>query len=163
MRGVIERIETERDHEAVRRFVERYALQLTEAGMPRMASRVFAAILVADNGNRTAAELAEQLSVSPAAISGAVRYLIQVGLVVREREPGQRLDHYRVFDDVWFETLTRRDDLLARWEGELRDGVKALGADTPAGRRIEETRQFFEFVRGEMPLMLERWRASRSG
>ena len=160
---MIERIEAERDHEAVRRFVERFALQLTEAGMPRMASRVFAGILVADDGNRTAAELAEQLSVSPAAISGAVRYLTQVGLVVREREPGQRLDHYRVFDDVWFETLTRRDDLLARWEGDLQDGVKALGPSSPAGQRIEETRQFFAFIRAEMPLMLARWRASRSG
>ena len=43
--------------------------------MGRMPARAFAAILAADDGRRTAAELAELLEVSPAAVSGAVRYL----------------------------------------------------------------------------------------
>jgi hypothetical protein len=43
--------------------------------MPRMPARVFAAVLVAEDGRRTAAELADQLGVSPAAISGAVPIL----------------------------------------------------------------------------------------
>ena len=53
-----------------------------------MPARVFVALLVSDDGRRTAAELAEMLKVSPAAISNAVRYLQQVRLAVREREPG---------------------------------------------------------------------------
>ena len=43
--------------------------------MPRLASRVFARLLADDDGRMTAAELTESLDVSPAAISGAVRYL----------------------------------------------------------------------------------------
>ena len=86
-----------RDEEAVMRFVERCALTLTEAGIPRMPARVFVALLVSDDGRRTAAELAEMLKVSPAAISNAVRYLQQVRLAVREREPGERRDHYRLY------------------------------------------------------------------
>src|SRR5215211_9163882 len=58
-----------RDEEAVMRFVERFALTFSEAGVPRMAARVFVALLVSDDGRRTAAELAEMLRVSPAAIS----------------------------------------------------------------------------------------------
>ena len=77
-----------REDEAVRRFIERFALNLTEAGMARMPARVFATVLVAEDGRRTAAELADQLGVSPAAISGAVRYLTQLRLVSRGREPG---------------------------------------------------------------------------
>src|SRR6185436_10524901 len=78
-------------HELVNRenrtaeFVERFALLLDEAGMPRMPARVFAAILADDGGRLTARELAERLSVSPAAISGAVRYLTQAGMIERGR------------------------------------------------------------------------------
>src|SRR5882757_167509 len=85
----------------VARFVERFALMMAEAGLPRMPARVFGALLVTDTGKRTAGELAEALQVSPAAISGAVRYLGQVGLVLRARNPGDRRDHYEVFDDLW--------------------------------------------------------------
>ena len=45
----------ERDEEAVRRFIERFALTLAESGMTRMPARVFAAILAADDGRCTAA------------------------------------------------------------------------------------------------------------
>jgi DNA-binding transcriptional regulator GbsR (MarR family) len=150
-----------RDDEAVRRFVERFALNLTEAGMARMPARVFSAVLVAEDGRRTAAELADQLGVSPAAISGAVRYLIQLRLVSREREPGERVDHYRVSSDTWYEAIARRDEMVARWLQDLAEGVKAVGPDTPAGARLEETRQFFEYLLEEVPRLLERWRARR--
>lgn len=54
-----------------------------------MPARVFTALLVADDGKLTVAELAEMLQVSPAAVSNAVRYLQQTRLVEREREPGE--------------------------------------------------------------------------
>src|SRR5215218_5127317 len=123
-----------RDEEAVMRFVERCALTLTEAGIPRMPARVFVALLVSDDGRRTAAELAEMLKVSPAAVSNAVRYLQQVRLAVREREPGERRDHYRLYNDTWYEAVTQRDEMLKRWQEDMREGIEAVGADTPAGR-----------------------------
>jgi DNA-binding transcriptional regulator GbsR (MarR family) len=150
-----------RDDEAVRRFIERFALDLTEAGMPRMPSRVLAAILSADTGRCTAAELAEMLSVSPAAISGALRYLLQVQLVSREREPGERRDHYRTSSDTWYEAITRRDALLERWEQDLAEGIKAVGPATPAGDRLEDIRRFYAFLRDELGQMLVRWREQR--
>jgi ABC-2 type transport system ATP-binding protein len=70
-----------RDEAAVRRFIEGFAAALADGGVPRMPARVFAALLATDSGRLTAAELGERLQVSPAAISGAVRYLTQVALV----------------------------------------------------------------------------------
>jgi DNA-binding transcriptional regulator GbsR (MarR family) len=151
----------ERDAEAVSKFVESFAAQLVEAGMQRMAARVFAALLSSDEGVMTSAELGEQLRISPAAVSGAVRYLAQTHMVSREREPGSRRERYRVHGDQWYEALTNREAVLKRWEGALREGVSSLGADTPAGRRMAETLAFFEFVDGEVAAMMERWRAHR--
>ena len=153
--------EAGRDQEAVSKFVESFAAQLVEAGMQRMAARVFAALLSSDAGVMTSAELGEQLQISPAAVSGAVRYLAQTHMVSREREPGSRRERYRVHGDQWYEALTNREAVIKRWEGALREGVSSLGADTPAGRRMAETLAFFEFVEGEVSAMMERWRVHR--
>jgi DNA-binding transcriptional ArsR family regulator len=150
------------DDAAIRRFVERFALLLTEAGTARTPARVFACVLVEDSGRLTAAELAERLQVSPAAISGAVRYLSQAGLLVRGREPGSRRDHYAVHDDVWTDMYTTRMGLLRRWEEAIADGVAVLGTDRPAGRRLAETREFFAFLQSEVPGMIERWQAYKA-
>jgi DNA-binding transcriptional regulator GbsR (MarR family) len=150
-----------RDAEAVSRFVESFAAHLVEAGMQRMPARVFAALLSSDEGSMTSAELGEQLQISPAAVSGAVRYLAQTHMVSREREPGSRRERYRVRGDQWYEALTNREAVLKRWEGALREGVTSLGADTPAGRRMAETLAFFEFIEAELVEMMERWRVHR--
>ncbi|MER5178855.1 MarR family transcriptional regulator [Streptomyces sp. NPDC002896] len=150
-----------RNEEAVSRFVERFASQLVEAGMPRMPARVFAALLSSDSGVLTSAELGELLRISPAAVSGAVRYLAQQHMVSREREPGSRRDRYRVHSNQWYEALTNRDSLIRRWEDALREGVTSLGPDTAAGRRLAETLAFFDFLQNELTEMMERWRVHR--
>jgi DNA-binding transcriptional regulator GbsR (MarR family) len=150
-----------RDDAAVRRYTERYAAVLAEAGIPRMPARVFAALSVTDSGRLTAAELAEILHASPAAISGAVRYLAQVHLVSREHEPGSRRDHYQLHDDVWQEAILNREPLMARWVDAAREGVQLLDPGTPAGARMAEAQAFYEFVLKEMPTLIERWRAAR--
>ena len=152
-----------RDEHAVALFVEGFAAALVEAGVPRMPARAFAALLATDSGVLSAAELAETLQVSPAAVSGAMRYLTGVNLATREREPGSRRDRFRVHDDAWYEASVRRDQLLARWENTLRQGIQVLGPDTPAGRRLAETLDFFEFISGELPLLLQRWRQRKAG
>jgi hypothetical protein len=99
--------------------------------------------------------------VSPAAVSGAVRYLTQQHMVAREREPGSRRDIFRVHSNQWYEALGSREGVLKRWEAALREGVSSLGPDTPAGMRLAETLAFFEFVQEEFAGMMERWRVRR--
>lgn len=151
-----------RDQMAVARFLDRFAAVLTEAGMPRMPSRVFVQLLATDTGQLTAAELAEALKASAGAISGAVRYLIGVELVDREHTPGSRLDRYRVRADVWYAATVRKDAMLARWDPILRTGIAALGPHTPAGARLSETQAFFTFLQRELPKLLDRWNEQRA-
>lgn len=151
----------QRDAEVVSRFVERFAAQLVDAGMTRMPARVFAALLSSERGVMSSAELSEQLQVSPAAVSGAIRYLAQVDMVTREREPGSRRERYRVHSDQWYEALTSRNSVLKRWEATLREGVEQLGADTAPGRRLDETMAFFQFLEDEIGVVMERWRTHR--
>lgn len=135
---------------------------LANAGLPRMPARVFAYVLAEDAERYTAAELASGLRVSPAAISGAVRYLVQVGMLAKEREPGSRSDHYRIFDsDIWGMIVSQQLPLIQTYEDAAIEGVKVLGPDSPGGRRMRETQEFCAFLRVEQANLIERWREHR--
>ncbi len=151
-----------RDEAAVRQFIQRFASLLADAGMPRMPARIFVALLTADTSRLTAEELAGLLQVSPAAVSGGVRYLIQVGLVSRETEAGSRRHVYVMPDNVWHEVLRVRDGIMLRWADAMRGGAAVLGAATPAGERLAESAMYFDFVSKELPLMLDRWEAYKA-
>jgi DNA-binding transcriptional ArsR family regulator len=152
---------TERDQAEVHAFVERFADVLVRTGWPRMPARVFVTLLAADSGRLTSTELADQLQVSPAAISGAVRYLTQLGLASRQREAGTRRDIYVVHDDVWYSATIRRDQVFASFDDSLRQGVAALGTGTPAAHRLMEVRSFFGFIGHELPKLYEQWEAQK--
>ncbi|OLR91436.1 GbsR/MarR family transcriptional regulator [Actinokineospora bangkokensis] len=150
----------------VARFVERFALFLANAGMARMPARVFARLLVTESGQLTAAGLAESLQVSPAAVSGAVRYLEQVGLIRRGREPGERRDHYAVTGSSWMDALVDRDKMMADWAALMGEGAVLLGPTTAAGERLAESERLFLFLKRELADMLRRFRegeAAREG
>jgi DNA-binding transcriptional regulator GbsR (MarR family) len=151
-----------RDEQAVNRFVEGFASALVDAGMPHMPALVFVALLADDTGGLTANELAAQLQVSRAAISGAVRYLGHVGLTARERQPGTRRQRYVLQNQSWYELIARREQLLDRWIANAREGVDALGPATPAGERLAESLAFFEFLREELQSLLARWRKQQT-
>lgn len=143
---------------ATAEFVEGFALVLNRAGMQRMASRVFAALLVAEEDGLTAKEIAATLGVSPAAVSGAVSYLTTTGLAARRRLPGARVDHFVVESTQWAEavaTETARLRELSLWLGK---GIDAAPAGSKAVERLTETRAFFEFLAVEMPKLVESWR-----
>lgn len=147
-----------RDPVGVREFIEQFAETGVVSGMPRMPSRAFGALLAAESGSMTAAALAADLEVSPAAVSGAVRYLIQVGLAVRRRPIGARRDEYEATSS-WYTMVTERDQILGRWVEQIRAGSRAVGPDTPAGQRLAETAKFFSFLEVEMTAVMERWRS----
>lgn len=147
----------QRDPAAVRKFIESFTANLTQAGFPRTPARIFVALLTADSSSMTAAELAELLQASPASVSGGARYLTQVGLVTAEGEPGSRRQHYRMSVTVWQDIVRLRDRQFTRWASELERGVEILGPGSPAGRRMAATVSYFEFISAEMAGLLARW------
>lgn len=123
-----------------------------------MSARVMGRMLVSPSGTMTAAELAESLQISQPAVSGAVRQLLQVSFISRERLPGSRKDHYRIRDDVFAAILERRNDALGEWESSTRSGADLFGPETPVGHRLAEAADFFAFIREDLNQMIKNWR-----
>lgn len=143
------------------RAAERIAGALAQAGMARLPARMFAALLVDDDGRMTSAELTKFLGASAAGISGAVKYLLPVGLVRREREPGSRRDVYVVDDDAWHTAMTRHDQLYGPIRAALAAGRELLGEESPADVRLDRAVQFLLFLEGELDGILARWEVRR--
>ena len=139
------------------------AITFDDMGFPRMPARVLVTMMASDQSSMSAAELAERLEVSPAAISGAVRYLSHVDLLAREPAPGSRTLRYRLPDDVWYESSVTRRGLVRSVADLAEEGVQALGGrDTPSGRRVGEMGDFYRFVDAELEGLLARWEATKA-
>lgn len=143
-------------------FVERLGSTFTQAGFPRLPARVFSALLADDDGRMTAAELAEQLRVSPASVSGAVRYLAEMHLLHREREPGTRRDVFVVRDEAWHDMMLNAGRIYEPFIRVIAEGIPLVAETSErAGRRLEDSHDFLEFIAGEVGGIAERWEARR--
>jgi predicted transcriptional regulator len=136
---------------------ERAAAMLTAAGMPRMAARVMMALVGSPDEGYSAAELAERLGVSAAAVSGAVRYLQTIRIVHRLSRAGDRRDRYDLIDDGWHSVLTANTPLYEM----LADMIDQVADDNPTAPlsvgRAREMAGFFRFLTDRMPRLLEEW------
>jgi predicted transcriptional regulator len=137
--------------------VEQLGAALTEAGLPSLPSRIFAALLVDDDGRMTSSELTEVLGVSPASVSGGVKYLAHLQMLRRERERGSRREVYVVDDDAWHGLMMRRDHLYAPILRALQGAIDDRGPEASSYRRLMLTAEFLRFVDAEMVALAERW------
>jgi DNA-binding transcriptional regulator GbsR (MarR family) len=140
-------------------FVENLAAAMVDAGMQRMAARVFSAVVASPDGALTPSQIATVLQVSAGAVSGAVGYLEQAGMVRRTHVPGSRHTRIELGDDVWYEALTSRNTVIERWLSVAEAGMVEL--EGAAAERVAVMRDFFAFVLGELPALMERWRQTR--
>ena len=151
-----------RDEAAARDVAERMAMMMADWGFPRMPARVLMAVMTDDADVLTAGEIGERLSVSPAAVSGAVRYLIHLRMLEKVPLARSRRDGYRVPEDAWYEGTALKTDIYRTAAQMSDEAAKALGADSPAGRRMIVMREYFQFIEDQFPRILQQWKERRA-
>ncbi|MFI9151089.1 helix-turn-helix domain-containing protein [Streptomyces sp. NPDC053367] len=134
-----------RDADAVREYVETFTTLLMQQGLPKMTARVLTCLWTTDAGSLTASELARRLQVSPASVSKAIAFLEGLGLVRRERDERRR-ERYVVDDDIWYQSTLAGARSQAQLAETARQGVRVLGAGTPAAVRLENIARFVDFI-----------------
>lgn len=137
---------------------EQLALMLTTHGMQRMTARVLTALLFTEQPTMTSSELSEQLQASSGAISTSIRMLTSVGLAERVPVPASRRDHYRLRDNAWAVLFTNQNAVLSAMQEAAAAGIAGTKKDSLARTRLTKMRDFYAFLLGEIPTLLERWR-----
>jgi DNA-binding transcriptional regulator GbsR (MarR family) len=144
-------------------FIERMGLAFESDGLPRIAGRIFALLLLSEDC-RCLDDLAAELKVSKGSVSTNARLLEQRGILERNSRPSDRRDYYRVPPDLFSHTLEQR---LERWQrfhetiGEARTGLPIRNRKVL--RRLEEYDSAYTFVTQAIRDALSRWRAQGSG
>ncbi|GAA4030319.1 hypothetical protein GCM10022247_64260 [Allokutzneria multivorans] len=139
-----------RDARSMIDFTGRFVELMVRTGVPRMAARVLTALVTADSGSLTAAELVRQLAVSPASVSKSVTYLEGLELLRRERAGARGRERYLIDDDVWLQTWmtsARTNQMLAE---TAQRGVEVFDRSTPTGARLEKMARFFAQLSDDM-------------
>ncbi|SCG68953.1 GbsR/MarR family transcriptional regulator [Micromonospora halophytica] len=142
---------------------ERLALVLAEGGLQRMTARVLAALLFTEQETMTAGEIAEALTISSGSVSTALKSLTGIGLIERVPAPGSRREHFRIREGAWATLMSNQNAVVTVMRDAAEQGIAATGPDSPAGRRLAEMRDFYDYLWREMPALIERWRADRAG
>lgn len=140
---------------------EQAASMLTAAGMARMPARVMMALVGSPDEGYTAAELADRLGVSAAAVSGAVRFLVSMRLIQRLPRPGDRRARYDLTDDSWSGMITANAPLYSALASHM-DRIADENRDAPvSAARARETADFLRYLTERMPQLAVEWRAGR--
>jgi DNA-binding transcriptional regulator GbsR (MarR family) len=148
------------DHEA--ELVEQMGQMLAASGLPRVAGRIWAYLLICEPPQQSAADLAESLHASRGAISGGVRILETAGLVRRTSRRGDRKEYFHVPPGSIVSVLNARLPVTTAWRRMAEHGLELLADRTPEQRaRMQELRDVYAFMEQELPSMLERFLEQR--
>lgn len=139
-------------------YVEDFGLLFEGFGLPRMVGRVLGVLLISQESEFSAEELAEALQASRGSISSATRSLIDMGLVQRRTRRGERRDYFRVKPNAWDEVMRRELESLKTFRQMAERGLGLIDPEDEAARQnLEEMREFYAYWETELPAVLERW------
>ena len=140
------------------RFAEDVSLVFEAWGLPPMAGRVWAALLVTDQPHLSATDLLEQIGASAGSISTAVTVLTRLGIVDRVWVPGDRRSYYAASMSTLERLVERRAEAMSQMAALSCQGVEAFSDVEPARERLEQLRDFYRWFEREFEVVLERWR-----
>ena len=144
-------------------FIDRWSAILAQEGLPPVAGRLWAWLLVCEPPEQTVEEIAQAIGASRGAISGAVRMLEPSGLIIRSRRSGDRREHWRTSPDAMVHSLEAKERQTRPSLAALDTVLSAL-ADRPADSlgRLHEARRLYSMLLAMFPALIEQFKAERA-
>jgi len=128
---------------AAAEFIERLGVATEAEGLPRIAGRLMALLLLLDRAC-TLDELTRRLGVSHGSVSTNTRLLESLGVVERASRPGDRRVYYRLGSDPYGRLLEGSVRRMRRIAGIVEDARRALPREmTGARSRLAEMGRFY--------------------
>lgn len=141
-------------------FVERLAVAMEADGLPRIAGRIFALLLLSEEAISLDV-IAESTGASKASASVNTRLLEQRGLIERVSLQGDRRDYYRTVANLFARTMEQR---LAKWQrfhAIVNDGIERLDVSPTIMGRLKNFEREYESVREVLTAALQRCQMRR--
>ena len=141
------------------RFTDRLASLFEHDGLPPIAGRIFALLLVSEEA-RSLDQLSEDLGVSKASASTNARLLAQFGLVEPVRRAGSRRDYYRTVEDLFERSMAQRLDRWREFTEVIGEGRRTLALPSPVvHERLERYEGALRYMADAIGSAMVQWRA----
>ena len=150
------------DRPAMMEWIEDMAAHFEASeGMPLIAGRILAFLLICDPPERTAAELAQGLSASTGSISTNVRLLLRLGVISKTTRQGREAALYRVQEERWPELVRQRMQRVTELKELTTVGLRMFSGQGERARRLRTVSEFYQWLASEMPELWRRWESER--
>lgn len=116
---------TEKPEHTIEEFVERLGLVAQADGLPRIAGRIMA-LLIIHGGPFSFVDLAERLKVSRGSISTNTRLLENLGVIERVTQRGERQDYFQIRSEPYVELLRGSLGRLYKAQAVVADAQRKL-------------------------------------
>lgn len=149
--------------DAERSFVERWSRILAAEGLPPVAGRLWAWLLICEPREQSVEDIAEAIGASRGAISGAVRWLEPSGLIQRTRRPGDRRDYWGVSDDSAVRAIENRQRALRPSLDTLESAMASLPDRDPASlQRLRDVHELYTVMVDVVNIAVGQFRTRRA-
>ncbi len=143
-------------------YVEDYGNYMEALGASRMAGRVWGTLIISEEPELSAAQIAEELGASAGSISAATRSLIGYGMIERRRQPGERKDYFAVRPDSYITVIRRREHAIEMFTDLIRRGLRLVGDRELPRRRLSEFEEFYVWLSDRFHRLINEWHEEQS-
>jgi DNA-binding transcriptional regulator GbsR (MarR family) len=143
-------------------IIERIGVFYEKKGLQPVVGRIMGLLLVAEPAEATFEEIQEELQISKSAVSTALTFLQAKETVEYTTKPGERKRYFKLRMRDWKSELKKEFDEVLNME-DLIDEIIELKENKKSEFccRLSEMKDFFVFMRKELPLLLQKFEASR--
>ncbi len=144
-------------------FIEDMGLYFEAQGVPRMAGRILAWLLICEPAEQTMPEIGERLGASKGSVSTMARILIQSELVERISRRGVRADFYRIAPNFGDKVMGSAVKKFTAMRQITEQGLALLSDAAPQRKsRLQNLHNVYRFLEERFPNMLAEWHTEQS-
>ena len=144
-------------------FVEEMGQFLATLGMTPMAGRMWGWLLICEQPDQTATDIAAALHASRGSISGTARLLATSGLIRRAMKPGDRREYFSAPPEGLDLLLNNAAGIYHQMRAIAARGLDAIADRPPESKaRLQEFHDVMGFVEREVPLVIAQYLRERS-
>jgi DNA-binding transcriptional regulator GbsR (MarR family) len=139
------------------RFIEDLSVKMEEMGLPRMAGKIQAALLISDTPHLTAKELAEIVGGSKGAINTMTHLMLRFSIIEKFTIPGKRSTYFRLKDNYMIEMIKHKIKTIKSYRETLEFGMIIVEDQSPEIKeRLRKSCELNKFMTIELENILKK-------
>lgn len=127
-------------------WIERVAAHLARDGVPPVAGRALAWLMICDPVEQTPKQIAGAIGASRASLTSTLRLLDGMGFLSTRTKPGSKTGYYRMADRAWERVVRRQIAGLTGFHEIAADGLALIGDDAERAARLVEAQQTLDWI-----------------